>query len=108
MNNNAVSTVSALKVEQVQISNKLNERLELLKRELDNNDYRYDIDGNIFMSVTNKLKEAYAQLKTEHRHYNQMTITHILHKYHTRFLELDSRWVDTLTDAEGDMKNDSG
>ena len=29
-----------------------------------------------------------------------MTITHILHKYHPRFLELDARWVDALLETE--------
>ena len=48
------------------------------------------------------------QLETGHRYYNEWTITHLLHQYYPRFLELDSRWVDALIEAEGDMKDKYG
>jgi len=38
----------------------------------------------------------------------ESTITHLLHWFHSRFLELDARWIDALIEAEGDMKNRIG
>ena len=37
-----------------------------------------------------------------------MVITHLLLCYHPRFLELDSKWVDALFEAERDIKDESG
>ena len=60
------------------------------------------------MSASNQLKEAYAQLEVGRRYNDKMTITHMLHWHHPRFLELDARWVDALVEAEGDMKDKYG
>ena len=45
------------------------------------------------------------QLEAGRRYYDEMTITHLLHECHPRFLELDARWVDALLEVEGDMKD---
>ena len=60
------------------------------------------------MSASDQLKEAYVQLEAGHRYYDEIMITHLLHKYNPRFLELDARWVDALIEAEGDMKDEDG
>ena len=36
------------------------------------------------------------------------TITHFLHWFNPRFLELDARWVDALIETEGDIRNKYG
>ena len=38
----------------------------------------------------------------------ETTITHLLLRYHPRFLELNARWVDALLEAEEDLKDKFG
>ena len=49
------------------------------------------------------------KLEAGHRYGEyESTITHLLHWFNPRFLELDARWIDALIEAEGDMKDKSG
>ena len=94
-------------MKQIQFSDEVKERLEILIKDIYNSGNWTD-RCDIFMSATNQLKEAYVQLEAGHKYGDERTITHLLHKYNPRFLELDSRWVDSLIEAEGDMKDKSG
>ena len=57
------------------------------------------------MSASDQLKEAYVQQEAGRRYYYDKAITHLLHEYCPRFLELDARWVDALLEVEGDMED---
>ena len=37
-----------------------------------------------------------------------MTITHFLHEFNPRFLELDLKWIDALLEVEWDVKSLNG
>ena len=46
------------------------------------------------------------QLEAGRRYnYDEKTITHMLLKYRPRFLELDTKWVDALLEAEEDLED---
>ena len=82
--------------------------MEVLINDIDDSN-RWDDRCDIFMSAPNQLKEAYIQLEAGHRYEGcEWTITHLLHWFYPRFLELDSRWVDALIETEGDMKDKDG
>ena len=105
----AINATDTPMAEQIQIGDELKERLDVMIQELDSNNDQYYKIADIFMSATNQLKEAYVQLEAGHRYgeYERM-ITHMLHWFHPRFLELDAKWVDALIEAEGDMKSTFG
>ena len=91
-----------LQIWQLRIGEELKERLEELKRELENEEDQ----AHIFMSVPIRLKEAYIKLETGRRYgEHALTIQHNLLLYNPRFLELDVMWAGALFEAEIDEKD---
>ena len=46
------------------------------------------------------------KVKIGDSNYCGITMTHLLHRFHPRFLELDESWVDMLLDKEWDLKDE--